>query len=286
MPLRIYTVNQKYVKNKHGDIGVYKKKIKKWIKSNKPYKPQKRGFEKKSLHSSRFGFLDLYSRKEQQGLICPSGYSISQCFNVLGKMWYGYHRARTRENSLEKMIKYAKAIQKVQEDMGIKTTSFPHLGIYGDVLILNDKNGNRAVFEDHSALKKKQEEYEKWQAENAKKIQERLQKPNKEKGEVIETFADDFSPYEMEDNEETVPELLEPDEEKGEEILTITDDIPFQKKLQKPAKKKGESISTIADDVAPHEMIQAEIEDTVLELLEPEEEEEILVITDDIPFQS
>src|SRR6266487_1384647 len=221
MPLRIYTVNQKYVKNKHGDIGVYKKKIKKWIKSNKPYKPQKRGFEKKSLHSSRFGFLDLYSRKEQQGLICPSGYSISQCFNVLGKMWYGYHRARTRENSLEKMIKYAKAIQKVQEDMGIKTTSFPHLGIYGDVLILNDKNGNRAVFEDHSALKKKQEEYEKWQAENAKKIQEKLQKPNK---------------------------------------------------------KKGESISTIADDVAPHEMIQAEIEDTVLELLEPEEEEEILVI--------
>ena len=184
------------------------------------------------------------------------------------------------------MIKYAKAIQKVQEDMGIKTTSFPHLGIYGDVLILNDKNGNRAVFEDHSALKKKQEEYEKWQAENAKKIQERLQKPNKEKGEVIESFVDDVSPYEMEDNEETISELLEPDEEKGEEILTITDDIPFQKKLQKPAKKKGESISTIADDVAPHEMIQAEIEDTVLELLEPEEEEEILVITDDIPFQS
>ena len=201
-------------------------------------------------------------------------------------MWYGYHRARTRENSLEKMIKYAKAIQKVQEDMGIKTTSFPHLGIYGDVLILNDKNGNRAVFEDHSALKKKQEEYEKWQAENAKKIQERLQKPNKEKGEVIESFVDDVSPYEMEDNEEAISELLEPDEEKGEEILTITDDIPFQKKLQKPAKKKGESISTIADDVAPHEMIQAEIEDTVLELLEPEEEEEILVITDDIPFQS
>jgi hypothetical protein len=160
MHLRIYTVNQKYVKNKHGDIGVYTKKIKKWIKSNKPYKPQKRGVEKLSIYSKKFGFLDLYNRKELQGLICPSGYSISQCFNVLRKMWYGYHKARHDEKNYEGMVKYAKAIQDVQKDMGIKTTSFPHLGLYGDVLILNDKNGNRAVFEDHSALKKKQEEYE------------------------------------------------------------------------------------------------------------------------------
>lgn len=286
MPLRIYTVNQKYVKNKHGDIGVHKKKIKKWIKSNKPYKPQKRGLEKLSIHSTRFGFLDLYNRKEQQELICPSGYSISQCFNVLRKLWYAYRRAIGTDNDIDKMEKYAKAIQDVQKDMGIKTASFPHLGLYGDVLILNDKNGRRAVYEDHSALKKKQEEYEKWQAENAKKIQVMLQKPDKQNGEVIETFADDVFPYEMQDNEETVPELLEPDEEKGEEILTITDDIPFQRKLKKPHKKKGESILTIADDVASHEMIDAEIEDTVPSMLDPEEDEEILVISDDIPFQS
>jgi len=286
MPLRIYTVNQKYVKNKHGDIGVYKKKIKKWIKSNKPYKPQKRGLEKLSIHSTRFGFLDLYNRKEQQELICPSGYSISQCFNVLRKLWYAYRRAIGTDNDIDKMEKYAKAIQDVQKDMGIKTASFPHLDLYGDVLILNDKNGRRAVYEDHSALKKKQEEYEKWQAENAKKIQVMLQKPDKQKGEVIETFADDVFPYEMQDNEETVLELLEPDEEKGEEILTITDDIPFQRKLKKPHKKKGESILTIADDVVSHEMIDAEIEDTVPSMLDPEEDEEILVISDDIPFQS
>ena len=44
----------------------------------------------------------------------------------------------------------------------------------------------RVVLEDHSELKKKQEEYEKWQAEQAeraKKIQEKLQKPDIEKGE-------------------------------------------------------------------------------------------------------
>jgi len=286
MPYRIYTVNQKYVKNKRGDIGVYKKKIKKWIESNRPYKPQKRGLEKLPIHSKRFGFLELYNRKEQQGLICPSGYSISQCFNVLPKMWYGYHKARRDEKNYERMVKYAKAIQDVQKDMGIKTTSFPHLGLYGDVFILNDKNGNRAVFEDHSAQKKKQEEYEKWQTENAKNIQENLQRPDKEKGEIIETFVDDVFPYEMEDNGQTVPQLLEPNEEKGEEILTITEDIPFQKKLRKPNKKKGESILTIADDVAPYETIEAETEDMVPELLQPEKDEETIVITDDKPFQS
>ena len=57
------------------------------------------------------------------------------------------------------MKKYARAIQEVQEDMGIKTTSFPHLGLYGDVLILNNKEKKRLVFEDHSALKPKQEAY-------------------------------------------------------------------------------------------------------------------------------
>ena len=152
MPLRTYTVNQKYVKNKLGDIGIYKKKIKKWIKSNKPYKPQKRGLAK-SIPSTRFGFLDLYNRKQQQELICPSGYSISQCFNVLRKLWFAYHKSRHEEN-LERMKKYADAIQKVQEDMGIKTTSFPHLGLYGDVFILNNRKGERIVCEDHSEMKK------------------------------------------------------------------------------------------------------------------------------------
>jgi hypothetical protein len=170
--------------------------------------------------------------------------------------------------------------------MGIKTASFPHLGLYGDVFILNDKNGNRTLFEDHSALKKKQEKYEKWQAENAKMIQERLQKPDKEQGESIVSFVDNVSPYKMESYEATVPVLLVPDKENEEEILTIPDNTPFRKKLQKRAKKEAESIVTFADDVAPSEMIELDPEEIVPQLLEPEEEEEIVVITDDIPFQS
>lgn len=154
MRLRTYTVSQKYVKNKHGDIGVYKKRIKKWIKSSQPYKPRKRGPQKLSIHSTRFGFLDLYNRKEQQELVCPSGYSISQCFNVLRKLWYAYRRAIGTEKDIDKMKKYAKAIQDVQKDMGIRTASFPHLGLYGDALILNAKNDRTRIFENQSALRK------------------------------------------------------------------------------------------------------------------------------------
>ena len=232
MPWRWYPKINKVVRA-DGTVASYKSRCKKCLKSHKSYKPQKRGLEKPSIWSSRFGLLDLYNRKEQQELKCPSGYSLSQCFNVLSKLWHGYHRARTGNEGIEKMEKYARAIQDVQKDMGIKTTSFPHLGIYGDVFILNNKNNERVVFEDHSAYKKKQEKYEKWQAQNSKEIQEHIQKPDIEAGEEIETLPDDVYPYEKvepEEDEEIVPNVLEPDEEEGEELITITDEIPFRER--------------------------------------------------------
>lgn len=229
MPWRWYPKFNK-VSRADGTVARYKSRCKKWIKSNRPYKKQKRGLEKKSIWSRRFGLLELYNRKEQQQLICPSGYSISQCFNVLSKLWHGYHRARLENEGIERMEKYARAIQDVQIDMGIKTTSFPHLGLYGDVLILNNRKGESIVFENHSALQQKQKAYEKWQIENAKKIQEFLMKPDESKGEQILTIADDVYPFEEMEYEEGVPELLEPDEEKGEQLLVITDDIPFNAK--------------------------------------------------------
>ena len=231
MPWRIYPMKQKYRK-KDGTLSIYELKNRKWINSNKPYKPQKRGLEKKLIWSNRFGLLELYSRKEQQELKCPSGYSISQCFNILRKMWYSYHKARTQNEGIERMEKYAKAIQSVQKDMGIKTTSFPHLGLYGDVFILNNKKGEQIVFEDHSELKKQQDKYDRWMAKKAKRIQTKVLKPDKEKGETIESFADDSFSEKYVDYESTylIPDVLEPDEEAGEEKITMTDDIPFLKR--------------------------------------------------------
>lgn len=242
MPWRIYPMKQKYRK-KDGTLSIYELKNRKWINSNKPYKPQKRGLEKKSIWSNRFGLLELYSRKEQQELKCPSGYSISQCFNILRKMWYSYHKARTQNEGIERMEKYAKAIQSVQKDMGIKTTSFPHLGLYGDVFILNNKKGERIVFEDHSAMKKQQDEYDKWMAENSKKIQAKVLKPDKEKGEAIESFADESFKEKYEDDRAyLIPDALIPDEEEGEELITMTDDIPFENKYQYWTKKASTSL--------------------------------------------
>ena len=230
MPWRWYPKFNKVVRA-DGTVARYKSRCKKWLKSHKPYRQQKRGFEKKSIWSNRFGLLELYNRKEQQELKCPSGYSISQCFNILRKMWWAYKHALGDQN-LEQMEKYAKAIQAVQKDMGIKTTSFPHLRLYGDELILNNKKGERVVFEDHSALKKQQDEYDEWMAQNAKKIQQKVLRPDKEKGQVIETYADNsFSEkYEEDDKDYLVPNALVPDEEEDEELITMADDIPFLKR--------------------------------------------------------
>jgi hypothetical protein len=203
------------------------------------------------------------------------------------------------------MKKYAKAIQDVQKDMGIKTASFPHLGLYGDALILKAKNGMRRVFEIHSAFKKKQEEYKTRQMKNNIKIQESLQKPNRLNGEAIVTLVDDVSPYEKQDNEVKVPLLLKPEKEK-EEIQTLVDTIPFLKKPRTRYKRKGisvlidniilrkpprrrlnrkvESASTIVDDVSRYEKQDNEI--TVPLLLKPDKEkEEIQTLVDTIPFR-
>lgn len=231
MPWRWYPKFNKVVRA-DGTVARYKSRCKKWLKFHKPYKPQKRGLEKPSLFSKRFGFLDLYNRKEQQTIKCPSGYTIGQCFNMLRLMWFGYHTARRDDKSIENMKKYARKIQDVQEDLGIKTTSFPHIGLYGDQFVLNDKKEKRLIFEDHSALKEKQEKYEKWQHENAKKIQEILQKPDIKRGEEIETFTDDVYPSEKiePEEDEIVPNMLEPDEEAGEELITMIDDISLKSK--------------------------------------------------------
>ena len=236
MPWRIYAIKQKYTK-KDGTVSIYELKNKKWINCNKPYKPQKRGLEKPSLYSTRFGLLDLYNRMEQQTVKCPSGYTIGQCFNIMRKMWYAYRKAFHDDKDLDKMKKYAKAIQSVQKDLGIKTTSFPHIGIYGDELILNNKQGERIVFEDHSALKKKQEAYEKWQAENAKKIQAKVLKPDIKKGEAIVSLADEsFRKKRFVENEDSegylIPDVLHADEEAGEERITFADDIPFEDQIR------------------------------------------------------
>lgn len=279
MPWRIYPMNQKYTKL-DGTVSIYKVKNKKWIKSNARYKPQKRGIEKKVIYSTRFGYLDQYNRKEQQGLLCPSGYSIGQCFNVLRKLWNAYHISRCYEKNIERMIKYAKAIQDVQKDMGIETTSFPNLLLYGDIFKLLEHKNQKAVEEDHSELKNSQELLEK-------------------KYEVI-TLADEM--YKIIKEEEVhkvvpvdiparVPLLLVPTPE--QEVVIYTDDVPVRKplksklKLKQSDKRKVKHENRICTKCG--EKLELEEKHECEKFKKEKEKEkglEVVIMTDDIPFQN
>jgi len=139
--------------------------------------------------------------------------------------------------TLKKWKSMLKPSNQYKKTWGLKTISFPHLGIYGDEFILNNKKGERIVFEDHSALKKKQEAYEKWQAENAKKIQAKVLKPDIKKGEAIVSLADEsFRKKRFVESEDSegylIPDVLHADEEAGEERITFADDIPFEDQIR------------------------------------------------------
>jgi hypothetical protein len=268
------------VKNKKGDIGVYKKKISKWIKSEKPYRSQKRGLAKKSVYSARFGFLDQYNRKELQELICPSGFSIGQCFNILRKMWYGYHKARRDEQDIEGMMKYASAIQNIQEDMGLSIASFPNLGLHGNGFLLSDKKSNGSDFEGHTAPR----EVRFKRRRHRKKMVPNILKPDIAEGESLVTIADDFGPSFRDafDSYHTVPELS--GYEEGEGLFYSVDEIPFHNDTKKSNYNGAWSILTIADDTPPRRLGQ-EGQITVPVLLKPEDGEEVLTFADDVYCQ-
>jgi hypothetical protein len=66
MPWRIYPMNQKYTK-RDGTVGIYKVKNKKWVNSNKPYKPQKRGPEKSHYILGGLDFWICIIEKNSKG---------------------------------------------------------------------------------------------------------------------------------------------------------------------------------------------------------------------------
>lgn len=194
--------------------GGWKNTFKKWVKGK---------FERgkpKDVYSRRFGYLNLYNGKEQANLICPSGYTVRQCFNKLRWMWLGYKQAKTK-GKLDEMKKYALEIQAVQKDMGIETTSFPFLGIFGEKFVLYDKvhNSDGTV---KSKTKKVDEDHRKY----LKAQEMRNLKLEVGKDEEIQTLVDDRL-HEPQKQDATVPLLVQP--EYDEEVLIMADEVPFQK---------------------------------------------------------
>lgn len=195
----MYKFKKKHVR-KDGTVTIGPNRQYKWVKGETKQRKYRPRGQAKTLWSKRFGYLDIYTYNQRKLLICPSGYTFGQGMCKLNRLWYGY-KMSLKEAKIEKMEHYARVIQETQEDMGLKTTSFPHLGIYGDVLVFRDyKTGQYGEEIDHSELKEKQN------MEEAK-----------------EKFAEIAPLIERELVE------LKPDIEKGEQLITIPDEIPQPK---------------------------------------------------------
>ena len=224
MQLRLYKFNKKHIR-KDGTVTIGPNRQWKWVKGETKQRKYRRRGQGMDLWSKRFGYLDSYTSKERKLLVCPSGYTFGQGMHALHRLWFAYKISKSEAN-IDKMEHYARAIQEVQEDIGLKTTSFPHLGIYGDKLILyeySSRGRKMAVEVDHCHLK------EKPQFEEEKK--------------------------KLEENISTLAMPLEPYEEKGEELITIADEIPFHLKekaqFEEEKKKLEENISTLAMPLEP-----------------------------------
>jgi hypothetical protein len=190
---RLYKFKKKHVR-KDGTVTIGPNRQWKWVKGETKQRKYRPRGQAKTLWSKRFGYLDTYTYNERKLLICPSGYTFGQGMHALHRLWFAYKSSKSEAN-IAKMEHYARAIQEVQEDMGLKTTSFPHLGIYGDVLVFRDyKTGQYGEEIDHSELKEKQEleeEKEKFE-EIAPLIEQEIEKAESEaeQEEEIVTIAD------------------------------------------------------------------------------------------------
>jgi hypothetical protein len=272
---KTYYCMQKY-RWKDGSVHYYRKAYKKWVKYKSSVIKKRtshiKNREPSDIFSKRFGYIDVYNRKEQNYLMCPSGFSFTQGMGKLYKLWRGYIIAKANENDIERARGFAKDIQKVQEDMGIATTSFPHLGLYGDIFKLYETNKNPAVEEDHSKLKE------------AQKLAEK-------KLEVV-TLADEIyrikkEELEEEQKEPPVPMLLTPSVE--QEIEIFTDDVPLKPLKSKPIKifKQSEKRKIKHENricIECGEKLELGLNHECKQEKE-KKELEIVTITDDVPFQ-
>jgi hypothetical protein len=297
---RLYKFKKKHVR-KDGTVTIGPNRQWKWVKGEtKQRKYRPRG--QSTMWSKRFGYLDTYTYNERKLLKCPSGYTFGQGMHALHRLWFAYKSSKSEEN-IAKTKHYARAIQEVQEDMGLKTTSFPHLGIFGDVLVFRDhKTGQYGEEIDHSELKERQE-FE----EERKKFEEiaPLIQADIEKGEELLIITDDIPQLEeqkeeIDKNLEIAP-LIEPDIEKGEELLIITDDIP-------QLEEQKEELLIITDEIPrppkyrikhenrmhfskkrDQEWICEECGETVLanknHICKHKEQGNVLTMSDEIPFR-
>ena len=70
--------------------------------------------------------INEYRQRKDPPVLLPSGYYNTQGYACLKRCWIGFRISKAKGNR-EKMVWYAKGIQRVQRELGLVVSSFPDL---------------------------------------------------------------------------------------------------------------------------------------------------------------
>ena len=102
--------------------------------------------------------LSKKSGSEYRYSLCPSGYTRGQAWGALFRAWMGFRISndpRKGETIFDRMS-WAQKIQDIETDLSLPRSSFPQLGILGDVVFMFDKMKELDLQDLHDEEKEKQ----------------------------------------------------------------------------------------------------------------------------------
>lgn len=116
----------------------------KWSRSKFRRKSRQNPKKKTSLDyvKSKRGMGHLSRSSDDKWIPTNSGYTRGQCWNFLNHAWIGFKRALNPKNgeTFQDQLKWARIIQDVQTALGLQRSSFPQLGLLGNVIFTYDIN--------------------------------------------------------------------------------------------------------------------------------------------------
>ncbi|MPZ08291.1 MAG: hypothetical protein GEU26_18070 [Nitrososphaeraceae archaeon] len=81
--------------------------------------------KKLSNRYKKYGFRNYYN-PSNSNIVLPSGFTVKSAFRGLKKAWLGFKIAKSKDDD-EKMIYYARIIQKLQEELCLPVSNFTNL---------------------------------------------------------------------------------------------------------------------------------------------------------------
>jgi len=98
-------------------------------------------------------------RRTGQSTVLKSGYTVDQTWKGLRKAWLGYNIAKNKGED-DRMVYYAKVIQKLRKELGLSPANFSHLDIDKDITKeKKEKSDRKKNSENDNYYKKKSRVY-------------------------------------------------------------------------------------------------------------------------------